>query len=148
MADTAQLPGIEDIAEDLAFFDGWEDRYRYIIELGRMLPAISPDLKVAKNIVPGCQSQVWIQRRRDPDTGRLSFQIDSDAFIVRGLIAILLAVFNNKKPSEILAFDVEAYLDRLGLVQHLSPTRGNGLYALIHRIRTLALAAETAASAG
>ena len=128
--------GTEDIAENLAFFDSWEDCYRYIIDLGRELPALPDALRTRDRLVRGCQSQVWIEvTERD---GRLQLAVDSDAFIVKGLLAVVLAAYNNKTKAEILAFDVEAYFDRLGLMRHLSPIRGNGLRAMVARIREAA----------
>jgi len=123
----------EDILENLGFFDSWEDRYRYIIDLGRELPPMDESLHTEDRLVRGCQSQVWIDvGERD---GRLQFAVDSDAFIVKGLLAVLLAAYNNRSTDEVLQFDVDAYFEELGLMQHLSPTRGNGLRAMVARIR-------------
>jgi cysteine desulfuration protein SufE len=122
-----------DITENLGFFDSWEDRYRYIIDLGRELPAMDAALHSEERLVRGCQSQVWIDVTED--AGRLQLAVDSDAFIVKGLLGVLLAAYNNRSPREILAFDVDAYFEELGLMQHLSPTRGNGLRAMVARIR-------------
>ena len=126
----------DDIAENLAFFDSWEDGYRYIIDLGRQLPALPDALRTDDRLVRGCQSQVWIEVTRQ--NGRLQLAVDSDAFIVKGLLAVVLAAYNNKTSAEILAFDVDAYFDRLGLMRHLSPIRGNGLRAMVARIREAA----------
>jgi cysteine desulfuration protein SufE len=123
----------DDIVENLGFFDSWEDRYRYIIDLGRELPAMDAALHSEERLVRGCQSQVWIDVTED--AGRLQLAVDSDAFIVKGLLGVLLAAYNNRSPREILAFDVDAYFEELGLMQHLSPTRGNGLRAMVARIR-------------
>lgn len=125
--------GTDDILENLGFFDSWEDRYRYIIDLGRELPPLDPSLRTDERLVRGCQSQVWIDVQRQDD--RLQLAVDSDAFIVKGLLAVVLAAYNNRTPEEILAFDVDEYFDTLGLMQHLSPTRGNGLRAMVARIR-------------
>ena len=125
--------GTDDILENLGFFDSWEDRYRYIIDLGRELPPLDPSLRTEERLVRGCQSQVWIDVQRQDD--RLQLAVDSDAFIVKGLLAVVLAAYNNRTPEEILAFDVDEYFDTLGLMQHLSPTRGNGLRAMVARIR-------------
>ena len=125
--------GTEDILDNLGFFDSWEDRYRYIIDLGRELPPLDPSLRTDERLVRGCQSQVWIDVQRTDD--RLQLAVDSDAFIVKGLLAVVLAAYNNRTAQEILAFDVDAYFDSLGLMQHLSPTRGNGLRAMVGRIR-------------
>lgn len=128
----------EDIVETLSFFDSWEDRYRYIIDLGKELPPMADELKTEDRIVRGCQSTVWLAH--DTENDHLIFQADSDAHIVRGLLAMVLAAYNGKSRQEILDFDIENYFSRLDLVRHLSPTRGNGLKAMVGRIR------ETAAS--
>ena len=132
---------IDEIRESFAFFDDWEDRYKFIIDLGRGLPPMSTSLKIDANIVRGCQSQVWIDHRLDE--GRLYFTIDSDALIVRGLIAIVLAAFEGRTPSEILAYDIDGLFRDLDLLRHLSPTRGNGLAALVKRIRDIAAVTES-----
>lgn len=126
----------EEIIDTLSFFDGWEERYKYIIDLGKELPPMDDELKDDDHIVRGCQSQVWI----DGVTidGKLWFQVDSDAFIVKGLLGVVLAAYNGKSPADILAFDIEAYLDEIGLIKHLSPTRGNGLRSMVQKIKTLA----------
>ncbi|CAN0606706.1 unnamed protein product, partial [Ectocarpus sp. 12 AP-2014] len=121
--------GTDDIVENLGFFDSWEDRYRYIIDLGRELPAFDESLRTDERLVRGCQSQVWIDVQHS--NGQLQLAVDSDAFIVKGLLAVVLAAYNNRTADEILAFDVDAYFDTLGLMQHLSPTRGNGLRAMV-----------------
>jgi cysteine desulfuration protein SufE len=136
---------IGDIRDSFAFFDSWEDKYRFVIEIGRDLPPMDDTLKIEQNLVRGCQSQVWLTAEYNPAADTLTFAIDSDAHIVRGLIAIILAAFNNRSPAEILAFDVEALFQELELLQHLSPSRGNGLRAMVARIR--GVAAERAASA-
>jgi cysteine desulfuration protein SufE len=124
---------VEDIIDSLGFFDNWEERYKYIIDLGKEVPEMSPSLRTDDHIVRGCQSQVWlVDEWRD---GKLFFQADSDAFIVKGLLGVVLAAFNGKTPGEILAFDIDAYFARLDLLQHLSSTRGNGLKAMVKRIQ-------------
>ncbi|WP_439105551.1 SufE family protein [Congregibacter sp.] len=123
----------DDIVENLGFFDSWEDRYRYIIDLGRELPAMEASLRSEERLVRGCQSQVWIDVFEADH--RLQLSVDSDAFIVKGLLAVVLAAFNNKSPADILKFDINAYFEELGLMRHLSPTRGNGLQAMVARIR-------------
>lgn len=123
----------EDISDTLGFFDNWEDRYKYIIDLGKELPAMPESFRIDANLVRGCQSQVWlVDEHRE---GRLFFQADSDAFIVKGLLAVVLAAFNGKTAGEILAFDVDVYFQKLDLMQHLSSTRGNGLKAMVKRIK-------------
>lgn len=135
MAATADLA---EITETFSFFDDWEDKYRFIIDLGKSLPELPAADKQEANLVRGCQSQVWLTVTHDPQSNRLSLKIDSDAHIVRGLIAIVLAVYDQHTPEEILAVDIEALFDELQLLKHLSPTRGNGLRALIGRIREVA----------
>ncbi|MDP5071818.1 MAG: SufE family protein, partial [Congregibacter sp.] len=119
----------DDIVENLGFFDSWEDRYRYIIDLGRELPVMPEELRTEQRLVRGCQSQVWIDVSEEQD--RLQLSVDSDAFIVKGLLAVVLAAFNNKPPAEILNFDINAYFEELGLMRHLSLSRGNGLQAMV-----------------
>ena len=133
-------PSIDEIRDSFAFFDDWEDRYKFIIDLGRGIPPMADALKVDTNIVRGCQSRVWIDHRLTD--GRLHFTIDSDALIVRGLIAIVLAAFDGRSPSAILAYDIDALFKDLDLLRHLSPTRGNGLAALVRRIRDIAASDE------
>ena len=131
----------DDILDTLSFFDSWEDRYKYIIDLGRELPALEEQYRTEQNIVRGCQSQVWLNSR--VDNGRLYFDADSDAFIVKGLLAVVLAAYNGKTPAEILAFDIEDYFARLNLLKHLSVTRGNGLRAMVKRIQDAAQAVQS-----
>ena len=126
----------DDIVDTLGFFDSWEDRYKYIIDLGRDLPPMPATLHTEDRLVRGCQSQVWI------DTavvdGRLQLAADSDAFIVKGLLGLVLAAYNNKTPDDIVTFDIDAYFEQLDLLRHLSPTRGNGLRAVVQRIQDIA----------
>ena len=124
---------INAILEDFAVIDDWDERYRYIIELGRKMPPFPEALRTDAVKVRGCASQVWLISRRE--AGKLTFQGDSDAHIVRGLIAILLALYNSKTPEEILAIDAKATLHQLGLDTHLSQQRSNGLTAMVDRIR-------------
>lgn len=126
----------EDILDALSFFDGWEERYKYIIDLGKELPPMEPALKTDEQLIRGCQSQVWIQEYIE--NGKLLFLADSDAFIVKGLLAVVLAAYSNKTPSDILAFDMDGYFDSLGLIKHLSPTRGSGMKAMVARIQEVA----------
>ena len=126
----------QDILETLGFFDSWEDRYKYIIDLGRDLPPMPAALHTDDRLVRGCQSQVWIDTQLD--NGRLQLSVDSDAFIVKGLLALVLAAYNNRTPPEILAFDIDSYFAQLDLLRHLSPTRGNGLRSMVQRIRDIA----------
>lgn len=126
----------DDIIETLCFFDDWEERYKYIIELGRELPPLDAAQRTDEHLVRGCQSQVWLaSQQRD---GRLFFAADSDAFIVKGLLAVVLAAYNGKRPAEIRDFDIEQYFEQLNLIKHLSVTRGNGLRAMVKRIQATA----------
>ncbi len=126
----------QDIIDTLSFFDSWEDRYRYMIELGKEIPTMDDSLRTEDKIVRGCQSQVWITN--EFLDGKFTFQVDSDALIVKGLLAIVMAAYNNKTAEEILAFDIEDYFSELDLIKHLSPTRGNGLKAMVDRIKKIA----------
>mgnify|MGYP001824343382 CR=1 FL=1 len=126
----------DDIVDTLGFFDSWEDRYKYIIELGKELPKMDDDLLTDDRLVRGCQSQVWIDTALED--GRLQITVDSDAFIVKGLLGVVLAAYNNKTPQDVLAFDIDSYFEQLELLNHLSPTRGNGLRAMVSRIRAIA----------
>ena len=126
----------DDIKDTLGFVDSWEERYKYIIDLGKDLPELPEEKRTDDRLVRGCQSQVWIDEKIED--GKLQLAVDSDAFIVKGLLCIILAAFNNKTPQEILDFDIEAYFDELELMNHLSATRGNGLRAMVARIQDIA----------
>jgi cysteine desulfuration protein SufE len=130
----------EEIAADFAFLDDWEDRYRYVIELGRTMPPLDEALRVPATKVEGCASQVWIVSRLEGEgaAARFDFDGDSDALIVRGLIAVLHALYSGLNPEAVLAVDAPAELGRLGLDQHLSSQRSNGLRAMVARIRAIA----------
>lgn len=129
---------VDSLIDDFSFLDQWEDRYRFVIELGQNLDPLSEADHSPATKVQGCVSQVWIVSRVD-DGGdgqpRLYFRGDSDAHIVRGLIAILLEIYNGKTPEDILAIDPKAIFHQLGLDEHLSPQRSNGLYSMVNRIR-------------
>lgn len=129
-------PAFEEIAETFEFLDDWEDRYRHVIELGKAMPVMAPELQVPATKVEGCASQVWIMPRIE--AGRFDFQGDSDALIVRGLIAILHALYAGLPLAEVRAVDAPVELGRLGLQEHLSAQRSNGLRAMVERIRLLA----------
>lgn len=129
----------DEIAETFAFLDDWEDRYRHIIELGRAFPPMDEALKVPANKVNGCASQVWLFPRIEG--GRFDFAGDSDAMIVRGLIAVVHALYAGRPVAEVAGVDAAAALAQLGLNEHLSAQRSNGLRAMIERIRTVAAAA-------
>jgi cysteine desulfuration protein SufE len=129
---------IDEISENFALLDEWDDRYRYVIELGRMLEPLPDAARIEANKVPGCASQVWLTTTIDRDgPGRpiLRFRGDSDAHIVRGLVAILFAVYSGKPAQDILDVDALALFDRLGLREHLTPQRSNGLKSMVGRIR-------------
>jgi cysteine desulfuration protein SufE len=124
---------VEDILDTLSFFDTWEERYKYIIDLGKEIPSMDDSVKTTSNLVRGCQSQVWINVNARQE--RLFFEVDSDAFIVKGLLGLVLAAYNGRTKAEILDFDIEQYFEQLGLLKHLSPTRGNGLRAMVARVQ-------------
>ncbi len=126
-----------ELAENFALFDDWEDRYRYLIDLGRKLPDFPDALKTEANKVRGCMSQVWLVPGHPPgDPSRFAFAADSDAHIVKGLIAVLGILFSGKAPEEIVRTDAEAAFRALGLDQHLSPSRRNGLVSMMEKIKT------------
>lgn len=127
------------IEDDLSFFDAWEDKYRYIIDLGKTLPEFDASKRDDEHLVRGCQSQVWIDA--DVGSGTLNLSVDSDAFIVKGLLAVVLAAYQGLTPKAALEFDVDGYFNRLELITHLSPTRGNGLRAMVSKIRDIAVSA-------
>lgn len=130
------MASLDKIMDDFSFLDDWEDRYRYVIELGKELPDLSDEKKTAENKVQGCASQVWVVSHSDggPDP-ILTFEGDSDAHIVRGLVAIVLATYSGKKASEIAALDAIEVFGKIGLVEHLSSQRANGLRSMVNRIR-------------
>ena len=130
------LPSSEEIIEDLAYFDDWEQRYQYIIDLGKALPRLQDEQKTPERLVKGCQSSVWLVT--SVDEGKLHFDADSDAVIVHGLLALVMAAYNDKTPQQILDFDIDGYFEALDLERHISPTRGNGLRAIVGKIQTLA----------
>ena len=145
MSDAAATAAIDRIFEDFEFIDDWEERYRYVIDLGRDLPAFPDSARTPANKVQGCVSQVWLETSRgDGNDPTMQFIGDSDAHIVRGLVAIMLALFSGRRASEIASLDAEAVLKRLGLDEHLTPQRANGLRAMVARIRRDALAAQAA----
>jgi cysteine desulfuration protein SufE len=140
--DALTQPSIETILEDFSFLEEWDDRYRYLIELGRRLAPLPEAAHNAANKVNGCASQVWLQTDIRAGAGgkRLDFMGDSDALIVKGLVAVAIAIFSGKSPAEIEAIDAEAVFDRLGLAGHLSTQRSNGLRALVQRMKAEARA--------
>lgn len=140
---------ITDIQDDFALLDDWEDRYRYVIELGRALPPLPDALRTEANKVRGCASQVWLatstSRSGTDAAPRLSFRGDSDALIVRGLVAILFAIYDGKSADEILSIDAQRVFASLGLEEHLTPQRSNGLVSMVGRIKADARDALAAA---
>jgi cysteine desulfuration protein SufE len=127
---------IDAIRDDFSFLDEWEDRYRYVIELGAALPPFPDHARTDANKVRGCVSQVWLTTRiGDGPDPVIAFEGDSDAHIVRGLVAIMLALFSGRRASEIVATDAEPVLKELGLDEHLTPQRANGLRSMVKRIR-------------
>lgn len=130
------IPSSTDIVEDLEFFDDWEQRYQYIIDLGKALPRLADEQKTDERLVRGCQSSVWMVSRVEGD--KLHFDVDSDAIIVQGLLALVLAAYDGKSPADILDFDIDEYFTTLDLERHISPTRGNGLRAIVGKIKQLA----------
>ena len=138
--------GLDEIKISFEFFDDWEDKYRFILDLGKSLPSVADDKRIEANLVRGCQSQVWLIPHFNPCSNHLEFEIDSDAHIVRGLIAIIQSAYANRSPDEILRFDVEGLFEELNLFSHLSMARGNGLRAMVQRIRSEAQACSNSAS--
>jgi cysteine desulfuration protein SufE len=128
-----------EIVDEFSMFDDWMQRYEYIIELGKSLPLIDDKYKTDDNIIKGCQSKVWLQG--EENNGRIMFTADSDAILTKGIIAILIRAFSNQKPSAILEANTD-FIDEIGLKEHLSPTRANGLVSMIKQIKMYALAFE------
>jgi cysteine desulfuration protein SufE len=137
-----QLPAFSEISENLSFLDDWEDRYRYLIELGQMLPDLQDTDRTAANKVHGCVSQVWlaVDESDGANSKVLRFRGDSDAMIVKGLVAVLIALYSGRPPAEIAAVDAVETLDGLGLREHLTTQRSNGLVAMVQRMRAEAAA--------
>ena len=128
----------DEILDTFEFLDDWEERYAYIIDLGKKLPEFPESEKVESNYVHGCQSQVWLIHHIDEASGKLHFLIDSDALIVRGLAAIVLAAFNAKEPSALLAVNIEEIFEKMDLIRHVIATRGNGLRSMVKKIQVIA----------
>ena len=126
---------IEEVKETFEFMDEWEDRYRFIIDLGRKLPDFVEADQTEENRVHGCTSKVWLVYDRDGD--KVTFKGDSDAHIVKGLVALILMIYSGKTPEEILSTDASGILNDLGLSQHLSPMRTNGLFSMVERIKSI-----------
>ncbi|MDW8848109.1 cysteine desulfuration protein SufE [Erwinia sp. MMLR14_017] len=130
----ASLPEKEKLVRNFTRCANWEEKYLYVIELGAMLPELSESLHQPENIISGCQSQVWILMDCDEE-GRVILRGDSDAAIVKGLIAVVFVLYQRMTPAEILAFDVRPWFEQLALTQHLTPSRSQGLEAMIRAIR-------------
>lgn len=127
-----------EIIDEFSEIDDWMDRYAYIIDLGNALPPIDDSLKTPDRLIDGCQSRVWLDARLSPD-GRIHFTADSDAIIVKGIISLLISVLNDHTPDEILNADLH-FINDIGLSEHLSPTRSNGLLAMVKQMKMYALA--------
>jgi cysteine desulfuration protein SufE len=127
----------EAIVDEFSMFDEWDERYQYVIDLGRSLPLIDPEYKTENNIIKGCQSKVWLHAEQND--GNVVFTADSDAILTKGLIAIMIRAFSNQKPEAILEANTD-FIDEIGLKEHLSATRANGLVSMIKQIKMYALA--------
>jgi cysteine desulfuration protein SufE len=130
----------ETIVDEFSMFEDWMQRYEYMIELGKSLPLIDEKYKTDANIIKGCQSKVWVHAELEDD--KLVFTADSDAIITKGIIAILVRVFSNQKPMDIIEADTD-FIDKIGLKEHLSPTRANGLVSMIKQLKLYAVAYQT-----
>ncbi len=130
----------EEIIDEFSMFDDWMERYEYIIELGKSLPIINDDFKLEENLIKGCQSKVWLYSELENDT--IKYTADSDAILTKGIVALLLRVFSEQKPKDILAAET-GFIDDIGLKEHLSPTRANGLTSMIKQIKMYAIAYQT-----
>ncbi|GET27504.1 SufE family protein [Prolixibacter sp. NT017] len=129
----------QEIVEEFSVFEDWMDKYAYLIELGNELEPIDAKYKIDDNLIRGCQSRVWLHPEKDGD--KILFEAESDAIIVKGLVALLLRVLSNRSPREIIDADLH-FIDDIGLKQHLSPTRSNGLLAMVKQMKLYALAYE------
>lgn len=132
----------EEIIDEFSMFEDWMQRYDYMIELGKSLPLIDEAYKVDENLIKGCQSRVWVHANNDH--GKVIFTADSDAIITKGIIAILIRVFSNQEPAAILQADT-SFIDEIGLKEHLSPTRANGLVSMVKQLKMYALAYQAKA---
>ncbi|MBE0423020.1 MAG: SufE family protein [Lutibacter sp.] len=130
----------EEIIDEFSMFEDWMERYEYMIELGKSLPMIKDEFKTDSNLISGCQSKVWLHSEIEGD--KIKFTADSDAILTKGIVALLLRVFNNQKPKDILDTDLY-FVDKIGLKEHLSPTRANGLVSMIKQIKLYALAFQS-----
>jgi cysteine desulfuration protein SufE len=130
----------DEIVDEFAMFDDWMQRYEYMIDLGKSLPLIDDNLKEDENLIKGCQSKVWVHGEMIDN--KLVFTADSDAIITKGIIAILIRAFSNQHPSAIIEANTD-FIDKIGLKEHLSPTRANGLVSMIKRLKLYAVAYQT-----
>lgn len=130
----------EEIIDEFSMFEDWEERYQYMIDLGKTLPLIDEKYKTEDHIIKGCQSKVWVHAEMKDD--KVNFTADSDAIITKGIIAILIRVFSNQHPKDIIESNT-GFIDKIGLKEHLSPTRANGLVSMIKQIKMYALAYQT-----
>ena len=130
----------DEIVEEFEMFDDWMQRYEHMIELGKSLPLIEEKYKIDDNLIKGCQSKVWVHAELDDN--KLVFTADSDAIITKGIIAILIRAFSNQRPKDIIEADTQ-FIDEIGLKEHLSPTRANGLVSMIKQLKMYALAYQT-----
>ena len=134
--ENSNIQQIEDeIIEEFELFNDWTDKYEYIIELGKKLPLIDPEFKIDENKVQGCQSQVWL--KADIKNGKIFYKADSDAIITKGLISLLIRVLSNQRPEDILNARLD-FIEKIGLKEHLSPTRANGLTSMIIHMKSIA----------
>ncbi|MCP4393580.1 MAG: SufE family protein [Alphaproteobacteria bacterium] len=141
MNNALELKSIDELLEDFEFLDDWEERYCYVIDLGKSLPEMSSEQRTAENKVSGCMSQVWIissLEKNEAGDDIIKYLADSDAFIVKGLVVILLSLFSNKTPAEVQKIDAIGVMKELGFDDHLTPTRKNGLYSMIARMKSIA----------
>ena len=130
----------EELIDEFSMFEDWEERYQYMIDLGKTLPLIDERYKTPQNIIKGCQSKVWVHAEMEGD--KVVFTADSDAIITKGIIAILIRVFSNQNPQDIIDADTD-FIDEIGLKEHLSPTRANGLVSMIKQLKMYAIAYQT-----
>lgn len=130
----------EELIDEFSMFEDWEERYQYMIDLGKTLPIIDEQYKTQENIIKGCQSKVWVHAEMEDD--KVVFTADSDAIITKGIIAILIRVFSNQNPQDIIDADT-GFIDEIGLKEHLSPTRANGLVSMIKQLKMYAIAYQT-----
>jgi cysteine desulfuration protein SufE len=130
----------EEIIDEFSMFDDWMERYEYIIDLGKSLPIIDAQYKLDENLINGCQSKVWLYSELENDT--VKFTADSDAILTKGIVALLLRVYSGQKPTDILTAE-SGFIDEIGLKEHLSPTRANGLVSMVKQIKMYAIAQQT-----